>query len=50
MAIIQENDDLEIEIEKKKAEYAGVEYEAEGIGEESGEEAEQPFEIGRAHV
>ncbi len=50
MAIIQENDDLEIEIEKKKAEYAGVEYEAEGIGEESGEEAEQPFDAEKIRV
>lgn len=43
MAVIQENDDLDIEIEKKKAEYAGVEYEVESIDEESDE-------IGRAHV
>lgn len=50
MTIIQENDDLEIEIEKKKAEYAGVEYEAEGIGEESGEEAEQPFDAEKIRV
>ena len=50
MAIIQENDDLEIEIEKKKAEYAGVEYEAEGIGEESGEEAENPFDAEKIRV
>ncbi len=50
MAIIQENDDLEIEIEKKKAEYAGVEYEAEGIGEESGEETEQPFDAEKIRV
>ncbi len=50
MAIIQENDDLEIEIEKKKAEYAGVEYEAEGIGEESGEKAEQPFDAEKIRV
>ena len=50
MTIIQENDDLEIEIEKKKAEYAGVEYEAECIGEESGEEAEQPFDAEKIRV
>lgn len=50
MAVIQENDDLDIEIEKKKAEYAGVEYEVESIDEESDEETEQPFDADKIRV
>ncbi|MDE5825472.1 MAG: DUF262 domain-containing protein [Lachnospiraceae bacterium] len=50
MAVIQENDDLDIEIEKKKAEYAGVEYEVEHVDDESDEQAEQPFDAEKIRV
>jgi len=50
MAVIQENDDLDIEIEKKKAEHAGVEYEVESIDEESDERTEQPFDADKIRV
>ena len=50
MAVIQENDDLDIEIEKKKAEHAGVEYEVEHVDDESDEQAEQPFDAEKIRV
>lgn len=50
MAVIQENDDLDIEIERKKAEHAGVEYEVEHVDDESDEQAEQPFDAEKIRV